>query len=156
MAKHEKTPTKQRRNRLECRACGVICERVVYPVHCLRGRCRYVYAFEEEGSTFFGCVVKVFSAELDLAPHRAAPRSDPYGALRVVHAPRENCHVRVERAYQFLFERDGCRNPAFAWEAAEFSAEAVRLIVDGRDEDAPPLGGVDDSPVTDPTCPSTS
>jgi len=150
MAHHEQTRMKPLRNRLECRACGVICERVVYPVHCLRKGCRYVYAFEDEGgSAFFGCVVKVFSSELDLAPYRASPRSDPYGALRVLRPLHDHCHVRVERAYEFLYERDGCRNPTFGWQAVEFSVEAVRLIVEGVDDEQSQFPPDKDRPVPD-------
>ena len=58
---------------VECRRCGVICERIVYPVHCLRSHCRYVYAFEDGESTYFGCIERVFGVEIDLAAFEAEP-----------------------------------------------------------------------------------
>jgi hypothetical protein len=55
------------RMRLECRECDVICERVVYPWHCLKSNCEYVYAYEDSETMYFGCLCKVYSAEFDLA-----------------------------------------------------------------------------------------
>jgi hypothetical protein len=53
--------------RLECRECDVICQRVVYPWHCLRSNCEYVYSYEDGDTMYFGCLGKVFSAEFDMA-----------------------------------------------------------------------------------------
>ena len=121
----------RRRGRVECRSCAVICERVVYPVHCLRSSCPYVYAFQEEGQLYFGCVEKVFSAELDLAPYRLSPRSDAYGALKTVREPLRRCRSKVDRAYEFLYSRRACLNPTFAHHTHEFSPEAIEYLVHG-------------------------
>lgn len=103
-------------DRLECRECGVVCERVVSPWRCLRSGSRCIYAYEEDGSTYFGCLHKVFSPELDMAAFAGAgsatSRGDPYGAIRVVRPPRPECPVTVERAYATLGLRM-CVNPAF-------------------------------------------
>ncbi len=53
--------------RLECRECNVICERVVYPWHCLKSNCENVYAYEDGETMYFGCLWKVFAAEFDMA-----------------------------------------------------------------------------------------
>lgn len=126
------TSDRGRRGRLECRNCPVICERVVYPVHCLRSKCPCVYAFEEDGSLFFGCVEKVFLAELDLAPYHASPERDVYGALKTFREPQRQCRSRVDKAYEFLYSRRACSNPTFAHHSHEFSPEAVRLLVLGN------------------------
>lgn len=130
----------RRRGRVECRSCAVICERVVYPVHCLRSSCPYVYAFQEEGQLYFGCVEKVFSAELDLAPYRASPRGDVYGALKTFREPLRRCRSKVDRAYEFLFSRRACLNPTFAHHTHEFSPEAIEYLVHGSGGRARPAG----------------
>ena len=45
---------------LECHECSAQCEKVVYPASCLSMNCRFLYAFKEDGHTFFGCIEKVF------------------------------------------------------------------------------------------------
>src|SRR5215211_3053533 len=49
---------------LECRRCGVHCDKVVYPSACLDRSCPFVYAYEEFGHTYIGCMQKVFEVEL--------------------------------------------------------------------------------------------
>ncbi len=115
----------------ECRACPVICERVVSPVHCLRSGCRFAYVFEQDGTLYFGCVEKVFSAELDLGPYQAGSRKDPYGVLRAVRKPLPECRQYVERAYEFLYSRRTCENPTFAHHPSDYSPDAVRRMVHG-------------------------
>jgi len=131
----------KRKGRVECRCCPVICERVVYPVHCLRSSCPYVYAFQEEGQLYFGCVEKVFVAELDLAPSQASPRSDVYGALKTFREPLRRCRSKVDRAYGFLYSRRDCANPTFAHDTHEFSPEAIESLVHGGGG-RPRLGGL--------------
>ena len=60
----------------ECRLCEVHCEKVVYPAACLGRSCPFVYAYEQHGHTYMGCLQKVYEAEIDvdlLAPGRAEP-----------------------------------------------------------------------------------
>jgi hypothetical protein len=107
-----------RHSRLECRECEVVCQQVVSPWHCLKSRCPYVYAFEDEEATYFGCLYKVFSPELDLAVFadaegRPGRGSDPYGPLRVVRTPRPQCRVWIERAYENVNAGLSCCNPGF-------------------------------------------
>lgn len=113
----------------ECRGCGVICERVVFPVRCLRSACRYVYAFEDWGVTFFGCLQKVFRAELDTAPFESSPRRDVYGALKVVRPPLAECSVHIAEAYGFRYSWQGCRRPLFRQSPADYAPEAIRRLV---------------------------
>lgn len=119
----------------ECHACPVICERVVSPVRCLRSRCRFTYVFEQQGSLYFGCVEKVFRAELDLSPYRAGSRKDPYGFLKTTRMPLPECNHRVERAYEHLYSRRACENPTFAHHPSQYSVDAVRRLVQGAGVD---------------------
>jgi hypothetical protein len=103
---------------LECRECQVICERVVSPWRCLEARNLCVYAFNDGESTYFGCVHKVFSPELDLKAFgdrgdKGLYKKDPYGPVRVVSAPRPQCPVSVERAYCVESAKRHCVNPGF-------------------------------------------
>src|SRR5689334_5423592 len=45
---------------IECRHCEVHCDKVVYPAACLERACPFVYAYEEFGHTYMGCMQKVF------------------------------------------------------------------------------------------------
>lgn len=114
------------RNRpvLECRECEVICERVVCPWQCLKDGRTCIYAFEEEGITYFGCLHKVFAPEFDLSAFNAdgegrGGKSDPYGAVRVARMPRAQCPVSIERAYRVECLEGCCVNPAFPREVFE-------------------------------------
>lgn len=103
---------------LECRKCGVICERVVYPWRCLKAGEKCTYSFSDGETTYFGCLHKVFSPELDLRAFEAlladrTLRSDPYGAIRVTGSPRAQCPISVERAYCAGVEEHACVNPTF-------------------------------------------
>lgn len=121
---------------VECRACDVVCERVVYPSRCLRSSCRSVYAFSEGDTTFFGCLHKVFRAEIDLAPHLARPRTDAYGAWKVWGEPLTECRVEVMEAYSFRYSFRACANPTFRQDPSEYTPEAVRQLVEGLGDSA--------------------
>jgi hypothetical protein len=104
------------RTRLECRECEVICERVVSPQHCLDSGCSSAYVYEDEDTKMFGCVHKVFAAELDLAVFEQAGHrrgSDGYGALRLNRSPRKQCRITVEQGYPAAMSAGSCSNPTF-------------------------------------------
>lgn len=134
MEPQQQTDKQRARSRTDCRACPVVCEWVIYPVYCLRNGCPYIYAFEEDGTTFFGCVQGVFAAELDLAPYRRHPRRDVYGAFRATRTPLARCHQRLERVYEFRYKHRSCVNPVFAQHPRDYSPEAVRRLVEGKHE----------------------
>jgi hypothetical protein len=102
-------------NESECRRCSVHCDKVVYPGACLERSCPFVYAFEEFGHTYIGCMQKVYEAEIDLDLLRAAEaRRGGFGAIRALRAPLPMCRVEVEECYGA--ERSGelgCVNPEF-------------------------------------------
>lgn len=108
----------RRRMALECRECGRICERVVWPLHCLRSGCPYVYSYHEGDTTYFGCLYKVFSAEIDMSVFSEALAGgvsghDPYGPIRMVRPPRRQCRVSVEPGYERHPAAKACTNRGF-------------------------------------------
>lgn len=131
---------------MECRECEVICERVVSPWRCLRDERTCIYAFEEEGTTYFGCVYKVFAPEFDLSAFdgergRRGCKSDPYGAVRVARMPRAQCPVSIERAYRVDCSEGCCVNPVFPREVFEV---ASHMDTEAADSDRVADGGPDD------------
>jgi hypothetical protein len=109
--------SKPRRPPLDCRECGAICERLVSPWRCLRSNCLCVYSYKDSETTYFGCLHKVFTPELDLAAFLDAGGevcrvADPYGPIRATRAPRVHCPVTIERAYPGR-SAGLCRNPSF-------------------------------------------
>ncbi len=85
---------------LECTECEVLCEKIVYPANCFDTGCKYVYSYDEDEKTYFGCLYKVFAVEVDLEGfHRLEKRKGGFGAVKVVRQPLSNCRVSVEKAY---------------------------------------------------------
>lgn len=124
---------RRRRLRLECRECEVICERVVSPWRCLKSKCPFIYSYEDGETTYFGCLHKVFLPELDLAAFvndKGLPGygTDPYGLIRVSHAPRPHCRVTIEQAYGSPAAGGNCCNPTFFQHPAAPSDDTIRLI----------------------------
>jgi hypothetical protein len=99
---------------VECRRCDVHCDKVVYPSACLSRSCPFVYALEEFGHTYVGCMQKVFSAEIDLDLLRAAERRrDGFGAIKANREPLPMCKTEVEACYESRGGELGCVNPEF-------------------------------------------
>src|SRR5215208_1669183 len=71
---------------VECRRCDVHCDKVVHPGTCVERDCPFLYAFEEVGHTYVGCMQKVFDVEIDLDLLIEAEASGGFGAVRA--APR--------------------------------------------------------------------
>jgi hypothetical protein len=114
---------------VECRRCGVHCDKVVYPSACLQRSCPFVYAYEEHGHTFMGCLQQVFTAEIDLDMIRAAERRrEGFGAVRALRAPLPMCRSGVEPCFAHRLPELGCSNPEFN----ELPAEAQTFRVFAR------------------------
>lgn len=133
----------RKRLRLECRECEVICERVVSPWRCLKNSYRYVYVFKDADTSYFGCLNKVFTPELDLAAFErksgSGRGSDPYGSIRVARSPRSECPVTIEQAYAGAEGQWSCCNPTFFHHPAGSAKEKIRLITNiRRPSDADP------------------
>ena len=82
---------------LECRRCEVHCDKVVYPSACIDRACPFLYAFQEFGHTYIGCMQKVYGVEIDLEMLREAEaRQEGFGGMRTTRAPLPMCRVEVE------------------------------------------------------------
>jgi hypothetical protein len=99
---------------VDCRRCDVHCDKVVYPSACLERACPFVYAVEEFGHTYVGCMQKVFSVEIDLDLLRAAEATrEGFGAIKASRNPLPMCRTEVERCYEHRGGALGCDNPEF-------------------------------------------
>ena len=99
---------------MECRRCGVHCDKVVYPGACLQRACPFVYSYEAWGHTYVGCMQKVFDVEIDLEMLRAAERRQAgFGAIRAMRKPLPMCMAEIERTYASRCDEPGCVNPEF-------------------------------------------
>jgi len=100
---------------VECRRCEVHCDKVVYPAACVERECPFLYAYEEHGHTFVGCLQKVYGVEIDLDQLRAAERSrNGFGAVKAIRKPLPMCSVEVESCYESRVDELGCVNPEFS------------------------------------------
>jgi hypothetical protein len=100
---------------LECRRCDVHCDKVVYPSACVQRACPFLYAYEDHGHTYIGCMQKVYAVEIDLHLLRAAEsRREGFGAIRANREPLPMCRVEVEPCYEHRAGELGCVNPEFS------------------------------------------
>ena len=98
----------------ECRRCAVHCEKVVYPAACLERSCPFVYAYEEHGHTYMGCLQQVFEAEIDVEMLTAAERTrSGFGAVRALRRPLPMCEAAVQSTFSQRESELGCVNPEF-------------------------------------------
>jgi hypothetical protein len=99
---------------VECRQCEVRCDKVVYPGACLENGCPFLYAYEDHGHTFIGCMQKVYGVEIDLDMLQAAEaRREGFGAVRALRRPLPMCRAEVEACYEHRSGELGCVNPEF-------------------------------------------
>ena len=97
-----------------CRRCEVHCDKVVYPAACLSRSCPFVYAYEEFGHTYIGCMQKIYECEIDVDLLRAAERRrGGFGAVRATRHPLPMCSAEVVSCYEGRRDGMGCRNPEF-------------------------------------------
>jgi hypothetical protein len=98
---------------VECRRCGVHCDKVVYPAACVERGCSFSYSYEEFGHTYMGCLMKVFAVEIDFDLLRAAESRGGFGAVRATSPALPMCRVEVEGCYESRGDELGCLNPEF-------------------------------------------
>ena len=99
---------------LSCRRCEVHCDKVVYPSACVERACPFLYAYEEWGRTYIGCMQRVYGVEIDLELLRTAQaRREGFGAIRATGEPLPMCRVEVESCYAHREAGGGCVNPEF-------------------------------------------
>jgi hypothetical protein len=98
----------------ECRRCEVHCDKVVYPAACLQRSCPFVYAYEEHGHTYMGCLQRVFEAEIDVEMmSEIERRNEGFGAVRATRRPLPMCRSEVDPCYEQRSGELGCVNPEF-------------------------------------------
>jgi hypothetical protein len=99
---------------VECRRCRVHCDKVVHPASCIERACPFVYAYEEFGRTYIGCMQKIFDVEIDLSVLRVAEgRRGGFGGVRARRQPLPMCDAEVIRCYGQREDDLGCLNPEF-------------------------------------------
>ena len=99
---------------VECTRCEVHCDKVVYPAACVSRSCPFLYAYEEFGHTYIGCMQRVYGVEIDLRMLEAAQgRRDGFGAVKARRRPLPMCQVEVEGCYEARSGELGCVNPEF-------------------------------------------
>jgi hypothetical protein len=98
---------------VECNRCEVHCDKVVHPGACLERNCPFLYAFEEVGHTYVGCMQKVFDVEIDLDLLVEAEADGGFGAVRAARRPLPMCDVEVATCYDSKADELGCVNPEF-------------------------------------------
>jgi len=98
-----------------CRRCEVHCDKVVYPSACVARACPFLYAYEDHGHTYIGCMQKVYSVEIDLELlQEAEARREGFGAIRAARRPLPMCRIEVEPCYESRGGELGCVNPEFS------------------------------------------
>jgi hypothetical protein len=99
----------------QCRRCNVHCDKVVYPAACVERACPFLYAYQEFGRTYVGCMQKVYDVEIDLdAIQEAQFRKGGFGAVRTVRQPLPMCKSDVASCYENRADELGCVNPEFS------------------------------------------
>ena len=98
----------------ECRRCEVHCDKVVHPAACVANACPFLYAYEEFGDTYVGCMQGVYGVEIDLDLLRAAEaHREGFGAIKALREPLPMCHAEVDPCYAHRAGSLGCVNPEF-------------------------------------------
>jgi len=98
----------------ECRQCCSFCDRVVLPSGC--AGCPYLYAYDDEvtGRRYMGCLGKVFKVEIDVELFAQGERTRlGFGGVKMTGAPRPQCVIAVDRAYEGAGGPFECVNPSF-------------------------------------------
>ncbi len=90
------------------------CDKVVYPSACVERACPFLYAYEEWGRTYVGCMQKIYRVEIDLEIlDEARGRKGGFGAVRAVRQPLPMCRAEVSSCYEHRAGDLGCVNPEF-------------------------------------------
>jgi hypothetical protein len=99
---------------VRCRSCDVHCDKVVYPAACIERACPFVYAYEEFGHRYVGCMQKVYGCEIDLDLLLAAEETrSGFGPVRAIGRPLPMCRADVSSCYERRQGDLGCINPEF-------------------------------------------
>src|SRR6266511_677967 len=86
---------------VECRRCEVHCDKVVYPAGCVAKSCPFLYAIEEFGHRYVGCMQNVFDVEIEVDLLAAAERTrSGFGAVKAMRQPLPMCTTSVDPCYE--------------------------------------------------------
>lgn len=115
-AQAERTLPLRPQEETECRRCAVHCDKVVYPAACLERACPFLYAYEEWGHTYVGCMQNVYDVEIDLDALRETQGRGRagFGAVRAARQPLPMCRAEVSSCYTHRADGLGCVNPEFS------------------------------------------
>lgn len=110
----------------ECRRCSAFCDKLVEPRGCVEMGCRYLYSYEDAftGVQYLGCMLKVFSAEVDIASV-LAPAG--FGGVKMTGNPLPQCQFEVERAFEGEGAAYDCVNPRF-FDCTDRGPEGLRAF----------------------------
>jgi hypothetical protein len=99
---------------VECRCARCNCDKVVYPAACVAKGCPFLYAIEEFGHRYIGCMQNVFDVEIDVDLLAAAERTrSGFGAVKAMRQPLPMCTTSVDACYENRRDELGCVNPEF-------------------------------------------
>ena len=97
---------------IECRRCGVYCDKVVYPAACVERDCAFLYSYEEFGHTYVGCMQNVFQVDIDFDLLRAAEaRRGGFGAVRVTAPNSPVASAARRRSRSISTSKTFCMQP---------------------------------------------
>jgi hypothetical protein len=127
----QRLPLAERQAEVECRQCGVVCQKVIHPQRCLEQACPFLYSYEAFGRNYTGCTQGIFAVAIDQEHlERGRRRRNGFGSIRAVREPLPICPAEVDRAYENREEPLGCINPEF-FELPD--RDAFRVIENRRD-----------------------
>jgi hypothetical protein len=87
---------------------------VVYPAACVERGCPFLYAFEEFGHRYLGCMQKVFDCEIDADLLAGLEQTNMgFGPIKATRNPLPMCKTEVEGCYEHRAGELGCVNPEF-------------------------------------------
>lgn len=87
---------------------------MVYPAACVERACPFLYAYEDHGHTYIGCMQKIYEVEIDLGLLCAGEQQDGgFGAVKAKRNPLPMCDVETESCYETRTDELGCVNPEF-------------------------------------------
>lgn len=91
--------------------------------------CRYLYSYEDAlgGGRFMGCMMGVFSAEIDIDAFVLAESAGGFGGIKMASAPLPQCSFVVERAYEGAGPDFECTNRRF-FDCDDAGPEGIRAF----------------------------
>lgn len=99
---------------------------MIEPKDCARIGCRYLYSHVDglTGTTYVGCMRRVFSGEVTLDSLR---QPGGFGGIKVTGELLPQCQFRVEQAYQGSGEAFDCVNRRF-FDFSDSGPESIRAF----------------------------